>query len=342
MNTLPTGVGTGIGSMPGTDPVETARLILGELPDLPHLPELPARGAGADIIGRTAAVLVDLAVEIMPSAWRVTARPGLDHRRARDLLARDLDAFEQALDEIRVRPAVVKTQLAGPWTLAAGVELARGHRVLTDHGALREFTESLAEGARDHLADLAGRTGARIIVQLDEPSLPEVLAGSLPTPSGYGTVPAVRGAEAADALRRVIEPLRAAGAEVVVHCCAARPPIRLLREAGVAGIAVDLTHLSMTRSVLDELGETLQAGVVLLAGLVPTSSPTSPPGLRAVADPALRLVDQLGFPRELLARQVIPTPGCGLAGADRTWTRTALTLTGELAKAFVEPPESWR
>lgn len=49
--------------MPGTDPAEAVAVVLGELPDLPHLPELPARGAGADLTGRTAALLVDLPVE---------------------------------------------------------------------------------------------------------------------------------------------------------------------------------------------------------------------------------------------------------------------------------------
>ena len=43
------GVATGIGSMPGTDPMEAARIVVGELPDFPHLAELPARGPGADI-----------------------------------------------------------------------------------------------------------------------------------------------------------------------------------------------------------------------------------------------------------------------------------------------------
>ncbi|MDT4918875.1 MAG: hypothetical protein QOH89_3575, partial [Pseudonocardiales bacterium] len=38
------GAVTGIGSLPGTDPDEAARLVVGELPELPHLPELPDRG----------------------------------------------------------------------------------------------------------------------------------------------------------------------------------------------------------------------------------------------------------------------------------------------------------
>ena len=34
---------TGVGSMPGEDFGEAARLVLGEVPDLPHLPEVPGR-----------------------------------------------------------------------------------------------------------------------------------------------------------------------------------------------------------------------------------------------------------------------------------------------------------
>src|SRR5829696_5779608 len=91
------GAATGIGSMPGSDPREAARVVLGELPDLPHLPELPNRGVGADIIGRTAALLVDLAIEEVPSGYRVASRPGSDHRRAVSLLRTDLDAFDEAI-----------------------------------------------------------------------------------------------------------------------------------------------------------------------------------------------------------------------------------------------------
>src|SRR5947209_13498372 len=99
--------------MPGTDVPEAARIVVGELPEFPHLPELPGRGVGADLIGRTAALLVDLAVEVVPSGYRVAAHPGHDHRRAVDLLRWDLDALEG------VSAPVIKTQVAGPWTLAA-------------------------------------------------------------------------------------------------------------------------------------------------------------------------------------------------------------------------------
>ena len=60
----------------------------GELPDLPYLPELPARGPGADMIGRAAALLVELPVDLQPAGWRLVDRPGRDQARARRVLAR--------------------------------------------------------------------------------------------------------------------------------------------------------------------------------------------------------------------------------------------------------------
>jgi len=337
------GTATAIGSMPGTDPAEAARLVYGELPELPYLPELPARGLGADLIGRTAALLVDLPFEVVPSGYRVAAHPGSDQRRAVELMQRDLDALQEAADHAGGRPNAVKVQVAGPWTLTADIELARGHRVLTDQGALREFGQSLAEGLTVHIAEVAERTGAPVVVQLDEPTLPTVLAGRLPTPSGFGLVPAVGSHEAVELLSTVIEAARAAsGREVIVHCCAARPPIALLREAGADALSLDATLLvKAPAGVSDALGEAWDAGTMLLLGLVPGIAPATPVTLHEVAKPALELVDRLGFPRTLLAERAVPTPCCGLAGATQNWARRALTLTRELGAAFHEPPESW-
>lgn len=338
---FPTAAATAIGSMPGTDPVEAAAVVVGELPDLPHLPELPKRGLGADLIGRTAALLVDLAVEVVPSAYRVTARPGADHRTAVDHLRRDLDAFEEAVEH--ARPGLVKVQLAGPWTLTSEIELPRGHRVLTDPGALRDFTESLAEGLTRHVAEVHKRTGADVVVQLDEPSLPAVLAGALATPSKLGTVPAVPEPDARDVLAAVIDAARAATNQpVIVHCCAPRPPVALFRDAGADAVALDATLLEGTPAVYtDQLGEAWDDGCVLLLGLVPSTEPGRPPSLHSAARPALELVDRLGFPRSILAERAVPTPTCGLAGATTSWARRALELVRDLGKAFVEPPESW-
>ncbi|HEX5400716.1 MAG TPA: methionine synthase [Pseudonocardiaceae bacterium] len=343
MKSWPSETATAIGSMPGTDPVEATRVVLGELPNLPYLPELPARMVGADMIGRAAAVLIDLPVELVPSGYRVTAHPGHDLRRARDLLARDMDAMQEVLDATGRRPPLLKIQLTGPWTLMAGIELARGHRVLTDPGALREFTASLAEGLAQHVAEVAVRTGADVLVQLDEPTLPTVLAGGLPSPSGLTMVPPVEEPEARDVLREVIEAAReASGQPVVVHCCADRPPLGLFRAAGADAVSFDATRLDgASNAYWDELGDTWDSGVALFLGLVPSVDPADPVTLHELAKPALALVDRLGFNRSRLAELAVPTPTCGMAGASMTWATRAMTLSAELARAFVEPPDSW-
>ncbi len=91
------GSATGIGSMPGTDPAAAARVVVDELPDFPFLPELPGRGPGADLIGRTAALLIDIPVETVPTGWRVAERPGRTLRAAQSMLSSDLDALEEQL-----------------------------------------------------------------------------------------------------------------------------------------------------------------------------------------------------------------------------------------------------
>ena len=180
----PAGAATGIGSLPGTDIVDAVALVFGELPDLPFLPELPRRGPGADLLGRTAALLVDLPVEVYANRWRLAARPGRDLRAARDLWARDLDTLT---DRAAGYTGPLKVQAAGAYTLAAGLELPVGGVVLRDPGAVRELAASLAEGLRAHVADVTKRVpGASVLLQLDEPSLPAVLAGTVPTESGFG------------------------------------------------------------------------------------------------------------------------------------------------------------
>ena len=136
--------GTGLGSWPGLDIDEACRANSELVPDVVYLPELPARGVGADLIGRTASLLPGMSVDLQPSGWRVVPRPGVDAQRARALLNRDLDALEIALYGFS---GVVKVQVAGPWTLAAGLYSQRGDRLLADRGARSDIAASLADAA---------------------------------------------------------------------------------------------------------------------------------------------------------------------------------------------------
>lgn len=323
----PGGAWTGIGSLPGADPAEAIRLVLGEYERLPFLPELPGRGMGSELIGRTASVLVDLPVELQPGGWTMAGRPGRDLRRARDFLHRDLDL----VTELAAGVPVLKVQLAGPLTLAAGLELPTLHKVISDRGATRELAESLAEGAAGLLTELARRLpDTAFVLQLDEPGLPAVLAGAVPTPSGYGTVRSVAQPDATQLLAGVLA-VAPVGARVV-HCCAADVPYRLVAAAGADAVAVDAGLLAAAH--LDAIGEFVDAGRALWLGAVPATGSTLE--LAPARSSVRELWRKLGFDDTVLAERVVLTPACGQAGATPAYVRRSAKVLQELARAVAE------
>lgn len=299
---------TGIGSWPGTDPREaivTVRDLLldGDGLGIPYLPETPARGPGADIIGRAAGLLVDLHVDLQPAGWRLVDRPGRDAERTAALWRQDLDELAEAYDGYA---GPLKTQVCGPWTLGAHLELNRGERVITDPGAARDLIESLAEGIALHVATVRRLVpAAEVIVQLDEPSLPAVLAGSLPTASGYGRIRSIDPQVAARGIQAV---LQAHDGPTVVHCCHPATPVPLPRATGTGAIALDVTDASPAR--WESLAVTLEEGTQVYAGCLPADGTgTAQGGARLV----LGAFERLGLDAALLDLVTV-TPACGLAG----------------------------
>jgi len=319
-----------VGSMPGDDAAAystAVRLVLDEL-SLPHVPELPGRGAHARMEARALAVVTELGADLQPAGWRLTGHSGpvgVDHRRARSLLAQDLDAVEEAAQGWS---GPFQAQVAGPWTLAATVERPRGDRVLADRGARHELAEALAAGLTDHVADLRRRVpGAELVVQVDEPALPAVLAGRVPTVSGFHRHRSVDAPGASPALELVFAAITAAGATPLAHCCAPDVPIGLLVGAGAAGVSVDLDVLGP--AAYDEVAELLEQGRPVHLGVVPTA-PADGLTDTGVTERVLRFLDVLGLAPES-APSLVLTSACGLAGATPGWTRQALRLVRQAA-----------
>jgi methionine synthase II (cobalamin-independent) len=335
VTTLPPvpGRATAIGSWPGTEVVEAARTTFGELgepPRIPYLGELPARGPGADAIGRGAALLVDLPVDLQPSGWRLVDHPGRDLNRSQAWLRQDLDVLAEAADGYE---GPLKVQVAGPWTLAASLWLPRLERVVVDAGACRDVVSSLAEGVAVHVAELQRMVpGAEIVVQVDEPSLPAVLTGSLPTASGFGRLRAVEEPIVVDGVATVLDAATKAGAAAtVVHCCAADAPVALLRRTGAGALSVDISQLGPRG--WESVAVAVEDGAQLWAGAVPAQG--AAPRAKAVADAVWEPWRRLGLDVGLLAGVVV-TPTCGLAGASPSAARAVLVACREGAEALAE------
>lgn len=332
MNAFRWGPATGIGSMPGGDAREAAKTVTGSFEEFPYLAELPARGPGADMIGRTAGMLVELYARVEPSGWRIGDRPGRDTRRAKAWLGEDLDALEEFTQGYE---GPVKVQAVGPWTLAAALELKNGEAALSDPGACRDLAGSLAEGLRAHLADLRRRIpGAQIVLQLDEPSLMAVLRGHIKTASEYRTHRAVDRQLVESTLREVIGVHEDGPA--VVHSCAPDVPFALLRRAGADAVSFDFSLL--TERDDEAIGEAVEGGTKLFVGVVPgVDDPLSDPAGSVMG--VRTLWRRLGLNPGSLAESVVVTPSCGLAGASPAYARAALAHCARAARSLADNPE---
>lgn len=269
-----------LGPMSGTSMHQAAEVIDGEC-TIHTVPLLPERGLGSDLIGRTAGLL-PFHVEAGPRSWQLVQRPQLLTRRVWDRLEEDLDICEEMWG---TSVETVKVQVAGPWTLAASIEL-NGHRAITDRGAARDIREGLAHGVAEHIACVKRRFGGEVLVQVDEPLLGTVRRGELAGTHQWDTIPAIPEPElfTGDILH-VSEPIFDA-------------PRVFLDRAVIRG-----------NRVLDRFGAFIGNGGHVGLGIQPARIDDLGENPRACAIDLARLWDELGLARESLA-QVDVYPVC--------------------------------
>lgn len=295
---------SGIGSLPGTDLGAGVRLAL-EAASIPWLPEFPARGPWAGMVGRALGLCEGLGAGLDAGTWKLAAVPGIDQRRARAALRDDLDVLEENAQGLS---GPLKVAVAGPWTLASATLLPLGGRVLGDRVARRDLAQALTSGVRDLVAEIERRLpGTSVVLQVDEPSLPAVLAGAVPTEGGYFRHRSVDRSEAV----ALLAPL---GGQVL-HCCAPGMDVDLVvgeHSAGFSGVSLDQSLI--TPADWDALGAAMEQGHDLWLGCAPTATPPDTAALSA--DALTRRVLGVLRPLELgpaLSERVVLTPACGLA-----------------------------
>lgn len=338
-----TGV-SGAGLWPGSDALEAAGVVVGDLADLPDgvaglpfTPTLAARGPWGDRVGEATALLVELPTELGPHGWKLADRPGGDLGRAQAYAREDLDALAVAAHGY-AGPLVLP--VLGPLTLAASVYLARGDRALSDAGAVRELADSLAAGLGERLAAVQRAVpGAEPQVLLHEPLLAQVLAGVLPTFSGYAALRRVPGPVAAERLTTVVAGARAAGAgTVVVHGGAAWSSLPALRSSGADAFALAVAGLG--EQGWERVAEAVEGGMRLWAEVPPqASSQCAGPDVVGQADTVTRPWRSVGLPAHGL-RDVVVLAGDPPEQSSPDDARAALAGAVRCARLVIERSET--
>lgn len=353
-----TATATALGEWPGTDPVETAKVVLGLFPSpqLPELAALPGRGTGSDAVGRTAAMLVELPVDIQPYGWRFADRPGLDQRRAVSALSTDVNVLADVVGATGEFPAQFKVHAMGPLSLAASIHLHYGERALRDHGARRDIAESLAAGLALHAAKVAlSVPGAALTLQLDEPFIAAAAAGTIPTASGYRTLRSIPAAELRHTWSVLVDAARDAGfASVALNvargeasqtsvarpgetesaaaeAAAWRTALEAALDSGADAVAVPLQNLDTGH--WEQLAGAIESGMGVWAGTVPASAGGVPPSYSVLLERIMRPWRGLGLEESRL-QQLRITPESSLAQLSPQQARMVLGRALEVADAL--------
>ena len=360
---------TALGPWPGTDPVEAAKVSVGIFPgpNLPFLPQLPARGVGSASIGRTAVLLAELPVDVQPYGWRFVDRAGLDFRRAESALSTDINVLADVVGAGELSPAAFKVHVAGPFSLAASIHLHYGERAVRDHGARRDIAQSLAAGLQVHALKVQSAVpGAALTLQIDEPHIAAVLAGSIPTASGYRTLRAIPRSELRQTWGDLVAAAREAGfSQVAINLAPAeqalaekasaakspaertlggttdgapaveattwRQALEIALESGIDAVAVPLNRLDGGH--WEMLAGALESGVGVWAGTVPVSAGKAPPSYAALVERIMRPWRKLGLAESGL-NQLRITEESSLAGLTPQEARAVLGRSLDVAQAL--------
>ena len=211
---------SGLGDFPGDDLGEAMSRVEGELgsPHLPFLPHLPALGWKSTPLARTLAMCEGLAFDGASFGWRMVHSGGRGAREsalAQDRLLSDINLLADRVGAQKKRfgsgqdtAPVYKIQLVGPLTLAASIYLPGGERAISDAGANRDLLESFLEGLErwvESLREALQAPRALIAVQLDESEFQRLLEGSIPTVSGFRSLPSLQPHYYQQVYRRVAE-----------------------------------------------------------------------------------------------------------------------------------------
>lgn len=305
-------VACALGPMPGLDLYQAADVILGETGDCMVLPELVQRGVTDQLVGRTCAMLPELPVEKGPRSWRLSTRPQIATRRLWDGVERDLDDLE----EQRGNAPLIKTRLMGPWSLATRIELANGHRAVTDRGAVRDIAAIMAEAIDDHCGDLERRFGAQTVVHLHEPDAVALMQGVVPGTTDFDVIRAVHVKDLVEVLAPLVSSVQSHEHSTVVFSArsgatvqqpeSTAAAIELMRGAGATSMVINSRDLCGTEA-LDACGDALSSGVGIMWAL-PAPVLSSPTPVRELAeDPdrhaaiqLAKLIDEMGLDRSVL------------------------------------------
>ena len=336
-----TGLNTGIGSLPFTDPDPALDLIFRYCPEIPFWPQLPKRGASESMVAQYS--------EGMPCLRFTPEGVVFDHRdqdaemehfydrlisgdmeyfRISEGFAPGLWRFRQRLAGKELsRAKAIKFHVTGPFTFAGSINDAEGVPLLGDEVFMQAFTKGLIMKAQWQ-AKLFGGYGKEMVLFIDEPYLSSF--GSAFAPINRDDVLAVLGefceALASDRLR------------VGVHCCGNTDWSLFTKIGGLSIINFDaFDFFERVALYADDLKGFFERGGSLCWGIVPTQIDEQGAGLTSdlllgKIEAGIKLLASKGIDGKRVREQLLVSPACGLGNRTPDEASKAFALLREVSE----------
>lgn len=344
------GVCTGIGSLPHTDPENAVRLILQTLKEIPHWPQLPRLAGSEGLVTQYLSPLISYGLVVQDpnkspyintekedwfdslAAFYSTYLEVLEGSETSyerfafpEEYAAGFYAFVRHLDTYGPGDARwLKGQISGPITVGLQLTDQKGRSAYYDEQLRDLVIKNLSLQAAWQVKFLA-RFGLPVIIFIDEPALYAY---------GLSTHITLKKENILQDIDAVIDAIHGAGAKAGIHSCS-RTDWSILLESKADIVSFDAYgYFDSLGPYNTEVRNFLSRGGALAWGLVPVSEEILNLKVVNLVEVLKRQINTLvakGISYDLLKKQALITPSCGIANLGIPSAENVYNLTAEVS-----------
>jgi methionine synthase II (cobalamin-independent) len=333
-------IATGIGSLPITEPDKAAALSLQYLAEAPIWPQLPQRDFREHMDAQYSEALPGLRIDAARKRFFFDTSgdltPELETFFGR-FIEKDYGFFRisaeyapgfyamlRALEKgLPSKARFIKGHVTGPLTAGISFKDQAGRDIVHNDVLFDAVVKGLAMKAAWQVREL-GRFGKPVIIFIDEPAM-ESLGSAFS---------AVSSEVVAEKLNEIVDVIHGLGGIAGIHCCG-NTDWPVLFNSNVDIVNFDaFGYMEKVMLYPADIGKFLDRGGALAWGIVPTGAFTgaeTAEGLTARLEAGMKRLETRGIPREMLLRQCLITPSCGLGSLTPEAAEAILKLVREVS-----------
>ncbi len=333
-------IATGIGSLPITDPDKAAALSLQYLPEAPIWPQLPQRDFREHMDSQYSESLPGIRLDAVKQRFYFDTSKDLTpefEKFFEQFIEKNYGFFKISEEYAAAFPAFIKVlkqglpskmrfvkgHITGPLTAGISFKDETGKDIVHNEMLFDAVVKGLAMKAAWQIQELK-QFGKPVIIFIDEPAM-ESLGSAFS---------AVSSEVVAEKLNEIIDTIHELGGLAGIHCCGnADWPMIFNTNVDIVNFDA-FGYMEKVMLYPDDIKKFLARGGALAWGVVPTGAFTGNETadlLLAKLDAGMKRLEAAGIAREVILRQSLITPSCGMGSLTPDKAEAILKLLREVS-----------